>query len=141
MRIEIDRVASGQVPFVPLLLNSSEKAMSTIQRSLIALSLVAVSLGAAAQTPSPKPAPAGFEQRFDNRQLRQDKRIDQGVASGRLTPVETARLEGQQTRLAQAESRVESDGVVTRKEAIHLEKRQDKASRNIYRQKHDARQR
>jgi hypothetical protein len=141
MRIKIDRVSSGQVPFVPLLLNASENTMSPIQHSLIALSLVAVSIGAAAQTPSPKPAPAGIEQRFDNRQTRQEQRIDQGVASGRLTPAETARLEGQQTRLAHAESRVESDGVVTRKEAIHLEKRQDKASRNIYRQKHDARPR
>jgi hypothetical protein len=141
MRIEVDRVASGQVPFVPLLLNSLEKAMFTIQRSLMSLSLVVVSFGALAQTPAPKPAPAGIEQRFDNRQTRQEQRIDQGVASGRLTPAETARLEGQQTRLAHAESRVESDGVVTRKEAIHLEKRQDKASRNIYRQKHDARPR
>jgi hypothetical protein len=111
--------------------------MSTIHRPLIALGLVVVSLGAVAQTSAATPAPAGFEQRFDNRQVRQDQRIDKGVANGRLTPAETARLEGQQTRLAQAETRASSDGVITRKEAVHLEKRQDKASRNIYRQKHD----
>lgn len=76
--------------------------------------------------------------RIDRREARQQKRIDQGVASGRLTPKETARLEAQQGRIEAAEARAKSDGVVTAKERAGITHRQNKASRNIRRNKHDA---
>lgn len=76
--------------------------------------------------------------RVDRREARQQKRIDKGVASGQLTPKEAARMEAQQGRIEAAEARAKSDGVVTAKERAGLAKRQNRASRNIHRNKHDA---
>ena len=67
------------------------------------------------------------------------RRIDQGVASGELTRREQHRLEHQQQHVANVETRVESDGTVTAKEALRLEHAQDRASRNIHRKKHNRR--
>jgi hypothetical protein len=75
--------------------------------------------------------------RVDNRQDRQDTRIDQGVASGELTRPEQARMEVQQARIGRMENRIEADGKVTGKEALRLERKQDQASRSIARNKHD----
>jgi hypothetical protein len=49
--------------------------------------------------------------RIDRREARQQKRIDQGVASGQLTPKEAAPLQAQQGRIEAAEARAKSDGV------------------------------
>jgi hypothetical protein len=76
--------------------------------------------------------------RVDRRQANQQKRIQQGVASGQLTPKETRRLQAQQDRIATAEAEAKSDGVVTRKERAGLTARQNRANRNVYRNKHDA---
>lgn len=78
-------------------------------------------------------------QRVDHRQARQAARIDQGVASGELTRREEHRLEHQQQHVDNVETRVESDGKVTAKEAVRMEHAQDRASRNIYRKKHNRR--
>ena len=75
--------------------------------------------------------------RVDNRQDRQDARIDQGVASGELTRPEQARMEAQQARIGRMEHRIEADGQVTGKEALRMEHAQDHASHRIARQKHD----
>ena len=75
--------------------------------------------------------------RVENRQDRQDTRIDQGVASGELTRPEQARMEVQQARIGRMENRIEADGKVTGKEALRLERKQDQASRSIARNKHD----
>lgn len=77
--------------------------------------------------------------RVDNRQARQDARIDQGAASGQLTAREQRRLRHQQQHVSNLEDRVEADGKVTGKEAVHMEHAQDRASRNIYRKKHNGR--
>lgn len=77
---------------------------------------------------------------FDQRQENQQHRIDQGVASGKLSEGEAARLDAQQDRLQRAEDRAKSDGVVTRGERARLHHRQDHASGNIYyRKKHNSR--
>lgn len=78
-------------------------------------------------------------QRADHRQARQAARIDQGAASGQLTRREEHRLEHQQQHIANMEHRMESDGVVTGREAVRMEHAQDRASRNIYRKKHNGR--
>ena len=49
--------------------------------------------------------------RVDQRQENQGRRIDQGVASGSLTPGEVKRLEAQQGRIENAEARAKADGV------------------------------
>jgi hypothetical protein len=74
----------------------------------------------------------------EKRQQLQQERIGQGVASGQLTPQETVRLEKQQAGIERAQDRAEADGKVTPKERARLKKKQDRASRRIYREKHDA---
>lgn len=83
-------------------------------------------------------AAAPAEARINQRQDRQQVRIDRGISNGSLTARETARLERQQSRIASAEARDRADGGrLTWRERYRLEQRQDAASRNIYRQKHD----
>jgi hypothetical protein len=76
-------------------------------------------------------------QRLDQRQERQDSRIDQGVASGELTRREAHRLNLEQRHINRMERRAEADGDVTRREALRLEKAQDHASRHIGHAAHD----
>lgn len=104
------------------------------KQALIVLVTLAMAGAAFAQADPATP-------RVDRREARQQKRINQGVASGQLTPKEAARMEAQQGRIENAEARAKSDGVVTAKERAALAKRQNKASRNIHRNKHDAQSR
>ncbi len=73
----------------------------------------------------------------DQRQDRQEKRIEAGVQSGQLTPKETRALERQQTRVRMAEHNAKADGKVTRAERRHLQHMQNRASRHIHRKKHN----
>ncbi|OPY05351.1 MAG: hypothetical protein A4E67_01988 [Syntrophaceae bacterium PtaB.Bin038] len=75
----------------------------------------------------------GIRQRMQN----QERRIDQGVQSGELTPKEAGKLEAEQARIKQAESRMKSDGTLTGQERNRLHTMQDRSSDRIYRQKHD----
>ena len=75
--------------------------------------------------------------RVDARQERQEDRIDQGIASGALTHREENRLEAQQEHIDNKETRAKSDGVVTARERASLHRSENRASRNIRRQKHD----
>jgi hypothetical protein len=100
---------------------------------IAAVVLAATTLGAAAQTSTP----GTHTPRIDQRQANQEKRIDQGVASGQLNKRETRRLEKQQGRIDKAEDKVKSDGSVTVQERKRLTRAQNRASRDIYRQKHD----
>ena len=78
-------------------------------------------------------------QRVDHRQAKQQNRIGQGIQSGQLTEREVRRLEAQQNRIRLAEGKAKADGVVTRRERARLTRRQNRASRNIYRKKHNLR--
>ena len=77
---------------------------------------------------------------IEQRQINQERRIDQGVMSGQLTPAEAGRLEAQQARIEQREERMKSDGKLTAAERRKLDRQQNRASRNIYRKKHNLRQ-
>jgi hypothetical protein len=78
------------------------------------------------------------EVRINQRQDRQQQRIAQGINSGNLTAREAAALEKQQASIARYEARSRADGPgLTKVERARIENRQDKASRNIRRQKHD----
>jgi hypothetical protein len=72
------------------------------------------------------------------RQVRQQKRIAQGVKSGELTPAETARLETREAKIQHDKKVAKSDGVVTPTEKAKLSREQNRTSRAIRRQKHDA---
>ncbi len=106
-------------------------------QSLIAALVLSLGGVAFAQT-APAPKDPASTPRVDQRQVNQQKRIDQGVASGSLTTTEAQRLEAQQARIAAGEDKAKADGKVTKKERAKLHARQDKASRKIARQKHDA---
>lgn len=99
-------------------------------RSTMAVAAVAL-LGVTA----PYLAEAGV---IKNREVRQQRRIEQGVKSGELTARETARLEKEQGKIEADREKALADGKMTRKEKAKLTREQNRASRHIYRQKHDA---
>jgi hypothetical protein len=87
-------------------------------------------------------ATAGTADPYVNlRQFQQAQRIGQGVASGALTPAETARLAAE-LRAIRIEERVyQSDGVLTRFERADLNRDLNAASRDLRFQKHDGQRR
>lgn len=99
--------------------------MKTI-KTLAVLSLALPMLAFATDTP-----------RVDQRQMNQERRIDQGIESGRLTEREANRLEHGQQHVDNVENRAKADGVVTRGERARMHQAQEVQSRHIYRQKHD----
>ena len=75
---------------------------------------------------------------INHREARQERRIGQGVKSGELTARETYRLEREQVRLRNLESRYrESGDRLSWRERYKLERDLNRTSRDIYRQKHD----
>lgn len=108
-----------------------ETTMKTLP--LAALLALAFSTAALAQTtPSDR-----METRIDNRQDRQETRIDHGIEKGTVTAHEAARLEHQQAHIDRAENRALADGAIDRKEAVRMERMQDRANASIRHQKHD----
>ena len=71
-------------------------------------------------------------------QIKQQKRIQHGIKSGELTRKEAVGLQAQQVHINRTKKRAKADGIVTPKERAIIGKKQYKASKNIYRQKHDA---
>lgn len=86
-------------------------------------------LSVSAQTATP---------RVTKRQVHQQARIKEGVKSGELTPGETRRLERRQAKIAVDKAKAKADGVVTPAERGKLAREQNRASRRIHREKHDA---
>lgn len=99
-----------------------------------ALGTGAIGLAQAATT---APADPSATPRIDKRQANQQKRIDQGIASGSLTQKEADRLKAEQARHARAEEKAKADGVVTKKERARLISKEKRSSKHIARQKHD----
>lgn len=74
---------------------------------------------------------------IDQRQANQEKRIDQGIASGQLNEREANRLNKQQEHINKIEDKAKADGVVTKGERARIDHAQNHASRHIAREKHD----
>jgi hypothetical protein len=74
------------------------------------------------------------------RQGVQRSRIKQGVQNGSLTAKERKVLNAEQRVIKKARRRALSDGVMTGKEAKGLTHMQNKASKDIYRLKHNKRE-
>jgi hypothetical protein len=82
------------------------------------------------------------EARINQRQNHQQQRIANGISKGSLTAREAARIEQQQVRINRYEARSRADGGgLNFNERARIEALQDRASRNIYRQKNDAQRR
>lgn len=75
------------------------------------------------------------------RQQQQQQRVRQGVRSGELTRRETRNLAEGQRDIRQLERAYKSDGQLTRAERVDLHHEQNQASRDIYKQQHDAQDR
>lgn len=96
---------------------------------LVALFLATAFSGAALAQSTP---------RVDRRENRQQKRIEQGERSGRLTNKEAGHLEAHEAKLNADEAAAKADGKVTRKERVKLNREANRNSKRIYKQKHDA---
>jgi hypothetical protein len=70
----------------------------------------------------------------------QQQRIGEGIENGSLTAGEAARLEHKEVKLNQEtrEMRAENGGTLTPAEKAKVNRQQNRLSRKIYRQKHDA---
>ncbi|MEO0471044.1 MAG: hypothetical protein AAF206_15560 [Bacteroidota bacterium] len=103
-----------------------------VKALLFSLLFVGFAFTASAQTATPK---------VSKKQIRQQKRIAQGVKSGDLTRGEVAQLQRQQRSIQRSKKRAKADGVVTKKERVILNARQKRASANIQHKKNNARDR
>ncbi|HMK60753.1 MAG TPA: hypothetical protein VK452_06375 [Dissulfurispiraceae bacterium] len=76
---------------------------------------------------------------IDQREINQQNRINQGIESGQLTPKEAGKLDAQQARIKQREERMaaRNNGNLTPKDKVKLTKQQNRASKNIYKKKHN----
>ena len=78
---------------------------------------------------------------IQQREVNQQNRINQGIQSGQLTPGEAGKLEAQQARIKQREARMAArdNGNLTARDKAKLTREQNRASKNIYRKKHNNR--
>jgi len=100
--------------------------MKRLAFSLIGAGLIITGLGA---------------QEIQKRKENQQDRIAQGVKSGELTAGETANLEHKEARLNHEirHDRAKNGGKLTPKERRQINRQQNHLSRQIYRDKHNAR--
>jgi hypothetical protein len=86
-------------------------------------------------------AGAAQAQTVDQRHYNQQRRIDQGLRSGSMTPGEAYRVERQQRSIHRQEARMRyrNGGHLNGYDRAVLQHREDRASRHIYRAKHNAR--
>jgi hypothetical protein len=102
-----------------------------MKRTLLALALGATTIGAVA---------GQAEKPVNVRQLNQERRIDAGVRSGKLSPHEAARLKGQQAsiRADEAHRRAVHGGHLTAHDKRLIHARQDSANAMILKKKNNA---
>ena len=117
-----------------------------LRHVIAAAAFAAASATSFAQTAAPAPTPVPVDpgvQRGTNTPLinkheaSQEQRIKEGRQSGELTRHETRRLKGEQKAVDRAQTKAAADGTVTAQERQHIRKAQNKAGKDIYRQKHD----
>lgn len=104
-----------------------------MKKAIMLTTIVVASLVAGLALAAPTDDPG-----IQRREVNQERRIDQGVKSGQLTPQEAGKLDAQQARIQQTEEKMKADGKLTAKERRKLHRMQDRASGNIYRKKHNA---
>ena len=107
-----------------------------MQRGIAATFVAGLALAAAGTAANAADAPV-----VDKRQELQQGRIGRGIQSGQLTPREGARLEREQAKIAAEEKAFKADGKLSQKERRKLRRDQNRASRHIWREKHDAQHR
>src|SRR3954468_6771684 len=91
-----------------------------------------------AQTGNSNSASSQRMQADVQRNINQQTRIEQGTRSGSLTTRETAKLEAGQARTPRPEARAGPDGKVGAREERRIQKKENRQSARIHREKHDA---
>ena len=106
-----------------------------ITAAIMALAISGVAL---AQEQATQPQP---KHKVAQRQINQQRRIKQGVRTGQLTKGEAKHLERQQGRIQARKQldKAEHGGKLTPRNKAQLNRMQNRANRNIYRKKHNAR--
>jgi hypothetical protein len=89
-------------------------------------------------TGNPQSASSQRMQADVQRNINQEKRIGQGLKSGELTKKEAAHLERGQARTTHKEYVAGRDGHVGKHEQARIQRTENRQSKKIYRQKHDA---
>ena len=72
------------------------------------------------------------------RDVDQQKRIEQGLKSGELSTREAAKLQGEESKVNRDQARALKDGNLSPAEKAKIQAEQNKVSADIYKQKHDA---
>jgi len=96
------------------------------------LALISIASAVSAQTHTPE---------ITKRQENQQARIAQGVKSGQLTAKESEHLESREAKIRHDKKMAKSDGKVTHAEREKLRHEENRTSKAIYHQKHDAQHR
>lgn len=104
--------------------------MNLSRKILISTALAGLSFAAAAQT-------AGNSNFFE-RDVEQQRRIEQGLRSGDLNVQEAARLERESSRVNRMESQALRDGSVSDAERARINQAQNRVSADIARERSDA---
>ncbi|TVV70599.1 hypothetical protein [Sphingomonas solaris] len=102
-----------------------------MKKTILTLGLAALTLGGVA---------ASAEGPVNARQLNQERRIDAGKRSGKLTHAEAARLKSQQAAIKREEDRMRArhGGKLTAQDKRIIHARQEQANRAILQQKQDS---
>jgi len=74
---------------------------------------------------------------INQREWRQQERIWRGYRSGDLTPGEFRRLEREQAFIRRSEAHARRDYRFTARERLRIQREQNRASRDIFLQRHD----
>lgn len=94
-------------------------------------SITAITLAFAASSYADTP-------KIDNREAKQEQRIDQGIRSGALTPKEEAKLDAGQAKIEKMEEKAKADGHVTKHERKRINHEQNVQDKKIHDMKHNA---
>ena len=114
--------------------------MKAIRTIAWAAALSAVTLAASAQTYPHDRYQANQQERslsINERQARQEQRIQRGVARGEITQREARELWRQQREITRAEANARADGRIDRREMRELTAMLDEADQRIRPQRHD----
>lgn len=94
-----------------------------------------------AQTGNPNSASSQRMQADVQRNVNQQRRMEQGIQSGALTNREVGRLEHGQARVNRMEANAGADGHVGKFEQRRIQRNENAQSRHVYREKHDGQHR
>jgi hypothetical protein len=117
-----------------------ENIMKMSRKIPLTALLATLSFAASAQVTGPSSAntPGVANGTFADRNVEQQRRIEQGLRSGDLTVQEASRLEREESRVNRMESRALRDGTMSDAERARINNAQDRVSQDIARERQDS---